>query len=86
MPQVHTKDPLQSLLRMHVPPTLIFFSPPHPSASQAETTIKPRMRKHDADVSILQFCFAHRKSLPLQKYHRAGRSRSEPSGRAIRAL
>jgi hypothetical protein len=45
---VHTKDPLQSLLRMHVPPTSIFFAEVHPAASQAETTIRPRMR--DADI------------------------------------
>jgi hypothetical protein len=60
---VHTKDPLQSLLRMHVPPTSIFFAPLHPAARQAETTTKPRMR--DADISILQFCFAHRKNQAL---------------------
>jgi hypothetical protein len=56
---VHTKDPLQSLLKMHVPPTSIFFAPPHPAASQAETTIRPEMRNHDTDISILQLYFAY---------------------------
>jgi hypothetical protein len=73
---VHTKDPLQSLLRMHVPPTSIFFAEVHPAASQAETTIKPRMRNHDADISILLFRFAHRKNRSPRKYHSAGWSRS----------
>jgi hypothetical protein len=62
---VHSKDPLQSLLRMHVPPTSIFFAPPQPATSQAETTIKPTRRNHDTNISILQFCFAHRKNQAL---------------------
>lgn len=57
---VHSKDPLQSLLRMHVPPTSIFFAEVHPTASQTEAAMKPRRRDHDTDISILQLCFAHR--------------------------
>jgi hypothetical protein len=63
LPMVHTSGELQSLLRMHVPPTSIFFVPLQPAASQAKATVKPRMR--DADISILQFCFAHRKNQEL---------------------
>jgi hypothetical protein len=62
LPQVHTRDWLQSLLRMHEPPTSIFFAWVQPAASQAEASIKPRMRNHDADISILQLCFADRKN------------------------
>jgi hypothetical protein len=51
-PEVHTSEPVQSLLRMHVPPTSIFFAELQPAASHTETTTKPRTR--DADISILQ--------------------------------
>jgi hypothetical protein len=60
LPQVHTRPWLQSLLRTHVPPTSIFFAELQPTKSQAETTIKERMRDQDADISILQFCFCRR--------------------------
>jgi hypothetical protein len=43
-----------------VPPTSIFFAELQPTKSQAETTIKERMRDQDADISILQFCFCRR--------------------------
>jgi hypothetical protein len=51
-PEVHTSEPVQSLLRMHVPPTSIFFAELQPAASHTETTTKTRTR--DADISILQ--------------------------------
>jgi hypothetical protein len=51
-PEVHTREPPQSLLRMQVPPTSIFFAELQPAASHTETTIKPRTR--DTDISILQ--------------------------------
>jgi len=51
-PEVHTSEPPQSLLRMQVPPTSIFFAELQPAASHTETTINPRTR--DTDISILQ--------------------------------
>ena len=58
-PEVHTKEPVQSLLRMHVPPTSIFLDELHADVSHAETTIKPRTR--DTDISILQVRFGVQK-------------------------
>jgi hypothetical protein len=55
LPAVHTKEPVQSLFSTQVPPTSIFFAELQPAASDAETTIKPRMR--DTDISSLQFGF-----------------------------
>ena len=55
-PIVHTKDSLQSLLSMHVPPTSIFFAGLQPTKSKVEASIRPRTRIHDADMSVLQFC------------------------------
>jgi hypothetical protein len=39
---------------VHGPPTSIFFAE-QPTASQAEMTIKPKARSHDADISRLPF-------------------------------
>jgi hypothetical protein len=60
LPAVHTSGELQSLLRMQVPPTSIFFGPLQPTMRNDETMIDPRMRCPDADISILQFCFCRR--------------------------
>jgi hypothetical protein len=57
---VQTRESVQSLLRMQAPPTSIFVAELQPSASHAETIIKPRTRIHDADISILRVCFRHR--------------------------
>jgi hypothetical protein len=59
MPHVHTKDPPQSLLRMQVPPTSIFFGAVQPVASDAETIIKPRRRCWNVDTSILRVCLRY---------------------------
>jgi hypothetical protein len=64
---VHTKEPVQSLLRMHVPPTSIFFAELQPAGSHAETTIKPRTR--DVDISILQVCFQRPEKPTGRGYH-----------------
>jgi hypothetical protein len=56
LPAVHTKESLQSLLSTHAPPTSIFFGELQPTASNAETIIKPRTR--DTDISSLQFCLS----------------------------
>jgi hypothetical protein len=68
-PEVHTRDPLQSLLRMHAPPTSIFFVELQPAASHAETTIKPRTR--DTDISILQIWCHQAIATPKAFYHGA---------------
>jgi hypothetical protein len=70
---VHTREPLQSLFSMHVPPTSILFAELHPVASQAVTNIKPRTRCHDRDISDLQFVFVTRRS-----YHNEGGYRPHP--------
>jgi hypothetical protein len=49
LPQVHTKEPLQSLFRTHAPPTSIFFAA-QPTGSHVETIIRPKMRILDADI------------------------------------
>ena len=69
LPQVHTRPWLQSLLRTHVPPTSIFIGELQPAASDVETTIKPRTRCHDADISIIQVCFGCRRSWAPRRYH-----------------
>ncbi len=51
-PEVQTREPPQSLLRMQVPPTSIFFAELQLAASHTETAIKSRTR--DTDISILQ--------------------------------
>jgi hypothetical protein len=63
---VHSSDELQSLLRMHVPPTSIFFDELQPTRSHDETIVKPRRRF--ADISILQSCFRYAKALPWSRY------------------
>jgi hypothetical protein len=59
MPQVHTKEPPQSLLRMQVPPTSIFFGEVQPAASHAVLITKPKTRCQNADISILRGCFRY---------------------------
>jgi hypothetical protein len=49
LPMLHTRDALQSLLSMHVPPTAIFVSPLQPTTSPDKTIVKPRMRNLDAN-------------------------------------
>jgi hypothetical protein len=63
LPMVHTNVPLQSLLRMHVPPTSILLGELQPIASDAEIIIKPRTR--DTDISSLQFGFRLREDCAL---------------------
>jgi hypothetical protein len=58
---------MQSLLRMQVPPTSIFFGEVQPAASHAETTIKPRTR--DRDISILRVCFQRPEESTGRGYH-----------------
>jgi hypothetical protein len=57
LPAVQIRMPVQSLLRMQVPPTpCIFFAELlQPTASHEETIIKPKTRH--ADISILRVCF-----------------------------
>jgi hypothetical protein len=59
---VHTRGWVQSLFMMQLPPTSILLAELQPAASEAETTIKPRRRNHDADIPILQLCFVDRKN------------------------
>jgi hypothetical protein len=67
LPSVHSSGELQSLFRMQVPPTSIFFGELQPVRSHAETIVKPRRRA--ADISILQFCFRYAETLPRSRYH-----------------
>jgi hypothetical protein len=80
LPTVHTRGWMQSLFMMQLPPTSILLAELQPAASEAETTIKPRMRNHDTDISLLQLCVADRKDRAPRKYHSTGRSRAKPSG------
>jgi hypothetical protein len=66
---VHTKDPPQSLLMMHVAPTSIFLASLQLAASHADTTINPRTRWHDADMSILRVCFQRIEEPTGRRYH-----------------
>jgi hypothetical protein len=66
-PMVHTRGWVQSLFMMQVPPASILFSELQPAASQTEAAIKPRMRNHDTDISILQLCFAIREKRAPRK-------------------
>jgi hypothetical protein len=67
LPQVHTRDWLQSLLSTHAPPTSIFFASLQPTKSHNEVIIKPGTRNRDADISILQF--RHREKWAPESYH-----------------
>jgi hypothetical protein len=61
--------PVQSLLRMQVPPTpCIFFAELlQPTASHEETIIKPKTRH--ADISILRVCFQRQEEPTRREYH-----------------
>ncbi len=71
LPAVHTSGELQSLLRVQVPPTSIFFASLQPTMRQAETTTKPRIRSDDADISFLLVGLRHREKRAVRNYHKA---------------
>jgi hypothetical protein len=68
LPSVHSSGELQSLFRMQVPPTSIFFGELQPARSHAETIVKPNRRNHFTDMSDLQFGFRYAETLPRSRF------------------